>query len=73
MSMSTRISALIAALGPDIKSLKTGQGQLSALATEEKSSLVGAVNEAVGRTPRITVGTTAPSSPSIGDIWIDTN
>lgn len=61
------------ALEPDIKSLKTGQGQLSALATEEKSSLVGAVNEAVGRTPRITVGTTAPSSPSIGDIWIDTN
>ncbi len=22
---------------------------------------------------KVTVGTTAPSSPSIGDIWIDTN
>lgn len=24
-------------------------------------------------TPTITVGTTAPSSPAVGDIWIDTN
>jgi len=23
--------------------------------------------------PRITVGTTAPSSPAINDVWIDTN
>jgi len=23
--------------------------------------------------PRITVGTTAPASPGVGDIWIDTN
>ena len=26
-----------------------------------------------GRTPKITVGTTAPTSPATGDIWIDTN
>ena len=25
------------------------------------------------RTPQITVGTTAPSSPAINDVWIDTN
>ena len=25
------------------------------------------------RTPKITVGTTAPSSPAVGDLWIDTN
>lgn len=25
------------------------------------------------RTPQITVGTTAPSSPAVGDVWIDTN
>lgn len=25
------------------------------------------------RTPEITVGTTAPSSPAVGDVWIDTN
>jgi hypothetical protein len=24
-------------------------------------------------TPKITVGTVAPSSPSLGDVWIDTN
>ena len=23
--------------------------------------------------PNVTVGTTAPSSPAVGDIWIDTN
>lgn len=26
-----------------------------------------------GRAPKITVGTVAPSSPSVGDVWIDTN
>ncbi len=24
-------------------------------------------------TPKITVGTVAPSSPALGDVWIDTN
>ncbi|AZM47810.1 hypothetical protein DMB38_20260 [Streptomyces sp. WAC 06738] len=24
-------------------------------------------------TPKITVGITAPSSPAVGDVWIDTN
>jgi hypothetical protein len=24
-------------------------------------------------TPKITVGTTAPVSPAVGDVWIDTN
>ncbi|MGW1261191.1 hypothetical protein ACWD7Y_04420 [Streptomyces drozdowiczii] len=24
-------------------------------------------------TPKITVGITAPASPSVGDVWIDTN
>lgn len=23
--------------------------------------------------PKITVGTTAPSSPAVGDLWVDTN
>ncbi len=25
-----------------------------------------------GRTPKITVGTTAPASPAVGDLWVDT-
>lgn len=25
------------------------------------------------RTPKITVSTTAPSNPNVGDVWIDTN
>jgi lysophospholipase L1-like esterase len=31
------------------------------------------INDRVRGTVRITVGTTAPSSPAVGDIWIDTN
>ncbi len=30
-------------------------------------------NTVTARTPKITVGTSAPSSPSTGDVWIDTN
>lgn len=26
-----------------------------------------------GRVPQITVGTTAPTSPAVGDLWVDTN
>lgn len=26
-----------------------------------------------GRTPKITAGTSAPGSPAVNDIWIDTN
>lgn len=25
------------------------------------------------RTPKITVGPTAPTNPAVGDVWIDTN
>ncbi|MGW1180146.1 hypothetical protein [Streptomyces drozdowiczii] len=33
----------------------------------------GKVPQAQLPTPKITVGTTAPASPSVGDVWIDTN
>ena len=29
--------------------------------------------EVYARTPKITVSTTAPSSPAVGDVWIDSN
>lgn len=32
-----------------------------------------ALNAKVNGTTRITVGTTAPASPAVGDIWVDTN
>jgi hypothetical protein len=25
------------------------------------------------RTPKITVGTAAPTNPAVGDLWVDTN
>ena len=42
-------------------------------ATSTITGLDTALNDRVRGTVRITVGTTAPSSPAVGDIWIDTN
>lgn len=33
----------------------------------------GKVPQAQLPTPKITVGVTAPTSPAVGDVWIDTN
>lgn len=45
MSLAVRISALVQAIGADIKSLMIAQGSLAALGTEAKTSLVAAINE----------------------------
>lgn len=73
MSVAVAVFELAAAVGDDIKVLLRGQGELGSLATTDKNSLVGAVNEVRGRTPKITVGATAPASPEVGDLWVDTN
>lgn len=73
MTVASEVIALATAIGADIKALLRGQGELSNLATTDKNSLVGAVNEVRARTPKITVGATAPASPAVGDLWVDTN
>lgn len=73
MSVASGVLALANAIGADIKALLRGQGELSNLATTDKNSMVGAVNEVRARTPKITVGATAPASPAVGDLWVDTN
>lgn len=73
MTVASGVVALATAIGADIKALLRGQGELSSLATTDKNSLVGAVNEVRARTPKITVGATAPASPAVGDLWVDTN
>lgn len=45
MSLETRIIALAQAIGADVKSLTTKQGDLTSLTTTHKSTLVGAINE----------------------------
>ena len=45
MSMQARLSALITAIGGDIKTLLAAQGNLAALNTTAKGSLVQALNE----------------------------
>ena len=73
MSVASGVLALANAIGADIKALLRGQGELRNLATTDKNSLVGAVNEVRASTPKITVGATAPASPAVGDLWVDTN
>ena len=41
--------------------------------TGSPEDLTGAQARGILGLPTITVGTTAPSSPQIGDLWIDTN
>ena len=45
MSLITRISDLITAIGADIKGLVDTRGTMASLTTTEKSNLVGALNE----------------------------
>jgi hypothetical protein len=45
MSLETQIIALATAIGTDVKALIAADGNLSALTTTSKSSLVGAINE----------------------------
>lgn len=47
------------------------QPQLGTAATRPTDAVTKSYVDA--RTPKITVSTTAPASPSVGDIWIDTN
>lgn len=48
MTLETKIIALAQAVGADIKDLRTKQGDLTALPTTAKTSLVAAINELYG-------------------------
>lgn len=45
MSLETKIIAVVQAIGADIKELRTKQGDLTALSTTAKGSIVAAINE----------------------------
>ncbi|WP_313284641.1 hypothetical protein [Stutzerimonas kunmingensis] len=45
MTLETKIIAVVQAIGADIKDLRTNQGDLTALSTTAKGSLVAAINE----------------------------
>ena len=45
MSLETRIVALAQAMGADVKALTLSRGDLTALTTTTKTSLVAAINE----------------------------
>jgi hypothetical protein len=45
MSLEQKLLALVNAIGPDIKALKTADGDLATLTTATKANLVAAINE----------------------------
>lgn len=58
----------------DLNTAKTGiSAQQAADITTNNAKISYTDAALVAALPTITVGTTAPSSPSVGDIWVDTN
>lgn len=67
---------------PTIKPLVIVDGHVSASAAIAQAKIANLTTDLAAkastayvnaRTPQITVGTTAPSNPAVGDIWVDTN
>lgn len=59
-------------LTTDLSSKLTAANNLSDVASAATARTNLSVAQSVGFT-KITVGTVAPSSPAVGDVWIDTN
>ena len=68
MTLQQRISALITAVGADIKALYTAIGSLASLTTTNKTSLVLATNELVTKIGNLTTLTTTEKSNLVGAI-----
>ena len=62
MTIETKLIALAQAIGADVKALKAADGDLTALSTTAKGSLVAALNEVFAL-----VGQGGPSGPQIDD------
>lgn len=59
MSLQTRLSALITAIGADINNLITTRGTMASLTTTEKTNLVGALNELAAAVDALEAGSGA--------------
>lgn len=62
----------IANLTSDLGGKLSASSNLNDVSSKSSARTNLAVPEASGFT-KITVGTTAPTSPAVGDVWIDTN
>lgn len=69
-TLSYRKLPSVAALPTPAVGLK---GVIVRLTTDDKPYHCDGVKWEVLSAPRITVGTSAPSSPEVGDLWVDTN
>lgn len=69
MSLETQITALVTAIGTDIKALKAADGDLSSLTTTAKGSLVLAINELKGLISAAGVSINDASTSSTTTTW----
>lgn len=58
MSLETKLLALVAAIGPDVKALTTAQGNLASLTTTAKTNIVAAINEIDAEVAGLLAGST---------------
>ncbi len=66
MSLASRLSDLISAIGGDIKGLLTTRGTMASLTTTEKTNLVGALNELKDAIDGVAAGSGAISDGTTG-------
>ncbi len=74
MSLITRIQELATRIATEVKGKQNTLVSGTNLKSINGATLLAGGNlDLVQGTTKITVGTTAPSSPNVGDLWVDTN
>ncbi len=72
MTLQERLTALATAIGIDMKG-KASSVHAHENATPSAAGFLSAEDKAKLDALSITVGPTAPTSPNIGDLWVDTS
>lgn len=74
MSLISRIQELATRIATEVKGKQNTLVSGTNLKSINGGTLLSSGNlELVQGNMKITVGTTAPSSPAVGDLWVDTN
>ena len=72
MTLQERLTALVTAIGADMKG-KAASTHGHANATPSVAGFMSAGDKAKLDALSITVSATAPTNPKIGDLWVDTS
>ena len=72
MTLQERLTALVTAIGADMKG-KAPSEHTHANATPSEAGFMSSADKAKLDALSITVSATAPTNPKIGDLWVDTS